>query len=117
MRAGMYSLRVRRLCRSWRLLGSLWGLAGAPGRLEAVAPARRVPPAVTRLAVYRGSQVANVAPRDKQEIGDLGTLIETKLRNINILKTLWKQKSLQFFTLFQMVLTSSPGKICKSSKK
>ena len=84
MRAGMYSLRVRRLCRSWRLLGSLWGLAGAPGRLEAVAPARRVPPAVTRLAVYRGSQVACVAPRDKQEIDDLGFLRAFVLRFLNI---------------------------------
>ncbi len=35
MRAGMYSLRAGGLFRSRRLLGSLWGLAGAPGRLEA----------------------------------------------------------------------------------
>ena len=62
-------------------------------------------------------RVASVATRGEQEIDNLGPLFAFVLEFLTITNIIWKQKSLQFFTLFQMVLASLPGKICKSSKK
>ncbi len=83
MRAGMYSLRLGELCRFEQLRWSLLEPCGGSLASRRCRGCSESPPRGIQVGglprVASKLPVANVATSGKQEIDDLGTLIETKL--------------------------------------